>query len=252
MEPYLWEQADVLVIDNKSSDHTVELLQQGNAEGRWPQEVMIIQPTENRGYSGSQKLAYWLMLEHSTYEWVLMLHGDGQYDPKQIKKFWAHANEDYDVVYGFRSWRAYWSKDETPWTSYITIKTLSFLESWITGYWRKEWHSGMVMYRRRFLERINFKNITSTMHIDGHLLFAAGVLKARLLAVPIYKRYKNYAAIGKTARVKYVFDVLRLLPRLKKISVEKGGLPVLSSQEHVAVPENNNFVLVSSLRTSDL
>jgi glycosyltransferase involved in cell wall biosynthesis len=235
---HVWNQADVMVIDNQSQDGTLEALRSANQARRWPHPIHLVQPNENLGYAGSQKLAYNLVLMNEKYEWVLMLHGDGQYDPNQLDRFFAHLYAPNDVVYGYRSWRKFWSKDETPWSSYITIKTLSLLESLITGFWRKEWHSGMVMYHRRFLSRIYFANITTTMHIDGHLLYASGKFGCPVTAVPIYKRYKNYPAIGRTARVRYVFDVLRLLPRMKSIPIERTKSAKLSYSELARVEQS--------------
>jgi glycosyltransferase involved in cell wall biosynthesis len=251
MEPTLWDTADVLVIDNRSQDGTVQLLQKCNAAKRWARPVAIIQPEENRGYSGSQKLAYWLMLEHSNYEWILMLHGDGQYDPALVKHFLPHMNDNHEMVYGYRSWTNYWSKDETPWSSYLSIKTLSVLESLVTGYWRKEWHSGMVAYHRSFLRRVNFANVTTTMHIDGHLHFAAGRLGARVKPVPIYKRYRNYEPIGKTARVRYVFDVLRLIPRLKSIPIQIGEVVESQEQSHSIPIDYTKFDFIASFQPQE-
>lgn len=230
--PEIWAISDVLVVDNHSRDNTLKLVIEANQAKRWPKAIHIVQPKKNLGYAGSQKLAYRLMLEHSQFDAVMMLHGDGQYDSALLPKFAAELDSDAEVVYGYRSWINYWSKDETPISSYITIKSLSFIESLMTGYWRKEWHSGMVMYKRSFLTRVNLDQITKTMHIDGHLLFAAGELKAQTKPLPIYKRYKNYPAIGKTARIRYTLGVLTLIPRLHFIPVARNttlALPAIPS-----------------------
>lgn len=230
---WVWDIAEVLVIDNRSTDGTYEKVLSSNQSKRWPRQAHLIQPVINAGYSGSQKLAYHLALAHPEIDWILMLHGDGQYDPALIPRFFEQMKNPVDVVYGFRSWRKFWTKDETPWSSYVTIKLLSLLESWITGFYRKEWHSGMVMYRKSFLAKVALENLTTTMHIDGHLLFAAGVLNAEVLGIPIYKRYENYPALGPTARIRYVFDVVKLMPRLKSIPVTK------TSGATMALPELN-------------
>jgi len=219
--PETWAMADVLVIDNLSSDDTIEKLTKANSEQRWAKPVHIIQPRENLGYSGSQKLAYRFFLAHPQYKAIMMLHGDGQYDPALIPSFATFIDSEFEVVYGHRSKTKNWSKDETPWIAYLTIKSLSIFESLMTGYWRHEWHSGMVMYKRGFLSQVNFANITRSMHIDGHLLFAAGKLGVPVKGVPIYKRYKDYEALGPTARVRYVWNVLKLIPRLHFISVHR-------------------------------
>ncbi len=217
----LWQRSEVLVVDNQSSDNTVQRILDGNKSARWPKPVKLVQPKINQGYAGSQKLAYKLMLENPNFQWVMMLHGDGQYDSRLIPAFVAQFQGPTEVVYGYRSWTKFWSKDETPFFAYLTIKGLSLLESVMTGYRRYEWHSGMVAYKRSFLARVNFENITKTMHMDGHLLFAAGRLKAVVRGIPIYKRYKNFVSLTPSARVRYVFNVLALIPRMHFIPIEK-------------------------------
>lgn len=219
----IWEIADFLVVDNCSTDNTADLLLQANAEQRFPRHVHVVRPPRNLGYSGSQKLAYKLALASPSVERVIMLHGDGQYSPLLLNDYLPLIDSDYGVVYGYRDKRVYRSRDETPLVAYFIIKLMSALESIVTGYRRKEWHGGFVMYSRRFLERVAIDNLTSTPHIDGHLLFTAGVLDEKVLGIPIWKRYKNYPGFGGLARVKYMFDVFRLLIvfRLQKSSVRR-------------------------------
>jgi len=250
----IWPMADVLVVDNRSQDQTLSKIVEANQQKRWPKPIYIVQPNDNLGYSGSQKLAYRFFLDHPQFDAVMMLHGDGQYDPQLLPRFVAEMKSSDQVVYGYRSWIHHWKTDETPLLAYITIKSLSVLESLITGFWRREWHSGMVMYKRGFLERVNFDNITKTMHIDGHLLYAAGRLNVGLTALPIYKRYKAYEALGPTARVRYVFNVLKLMPRLRSIPVEKPA-PILEGKveepEPLPMPGYETFpaVAVERVRT---
>ena len=51
-----WRTADILVIDNCSTDGTVERLQRARAEKRWPASIHLIQPENNLGYSGHEKV----------------------------------------------------------------------------------------------------------------------------------------------------------------------------------------------------
>lgn len=227
----LWGRANFLVIDNQSTDGTIDALVAGNESGRWSQRVHIIQPKQNRGYSGSQKLAYNFAIKFDHIKSVVMLHGDGQYDPNMILQMFPEVGGENGIVYGYRSKRVFWSKDETPLHTYLIIKILSIMESLLTGVFRKEWHSGFVMYQAWFLKKINFENITPTMHIDGHMLFAAGSLKVKTKGLPIYKRYKNYPALGGTARLKYVMNVFQIIPRLHFIDIKKQSLESETSGE---------------------
>ena len=205
-----WDIADILIIDNCSTDKTVENIQKARAENRWPAPVHLIQPEQNLGYSGSQKLAYSIMLQSPTVKQVIMLHGDGQYPPELLEDFVPYFDSNYGVVYGYRDKSVHADKEETPAGTYRVIKLLSALESFVTGHSRKEWHSGFVMYSRKFLSRVNFGQVTDTYHIDGQLQFVSGELGEQVKAIPIWKRYKEYEQLKGLNRLTYVLHVLRL------------------------------------------
>ena len=203
--------AEVLIVDNCSTDGTVEVIHEVLSEIPLRLPITVIRTSENRGYAGSQKLAYRLVRRCPGVEWVIMLHGDGQYEPDLMKKFLPYTSGTTAIVYGARSKRLFPRQEETPWLTWAIIKGLSLLESIATGYPRLEWHSGFVMYRTHFLRRVNLESITSTRHMDGHLLFAAGFLHEPVQNVRIYKRYLGLEAFEGAAKKRYVLHVIQLM-----------------------------------------
>ncbi len=204
------ELAEILIVDNCSTDDTVARIQKARGENRWSVPVHLIQPEENLGYSGSQKLAYSLMLNSPDVKRVIMLHGDGQYPTELLDEFMPYIESDYGVVYGYRDKSVFPEQEETPALTYRVIKILSALESFVTGHYRKEWHTGFVMYSREFLSRVDLDALTDTYHIDGHLQFVAGELGEQVKPIPIWKRYKGYVPLTGFKRLSYIFHVLRL------------------------------------------
>ena len=83
----LWNIADVLVVDNHSQDKTVERVLAFNFQNPPGRQAIIVRPVRNMGYAGSQKFAYQLALQFSVAQWVIMLHGDGQYAPELLDRF---------------------------------------------------------------------------------------------------------------------------------------------------------------------
>ena len=243
---FFWRIADILVIDNCSTDGTVERLQRARAEKRWPASIHLIQSKSNLGYSGSQKLAYQIALDSPNNQNVIMLHGDGQYPPELLNNFLPFIESEYGVVYGFRDKTSYPEKEETPIPTYRVIKLLSSVESFVTGHKRKEWHSGFVMYSREFLSKVNLSALTNTYHIDGHIQFVSGELNEKVRAIPIWKRYKNFRELNGLVRITYIFHVLRLMVKFRvfgsgqsvaedhSITYKYSTLPELAiSTEHV-------------------
>ncbi len=227
--------AEVLLVDNCSDDDTgpVVSLQLRDVPATLP--VQIIRTRRNLGYSGSQKLAYQIALANPAVETVIMLHGDGQYPPELCDQFLPLAQKGFDLVYGYRSKTRYPTQEETPWLTFTIIRLLSILESLVTRIFRKEWHTGFNMYSTRYLRRVPFQLITETPHIDGHLLYAASRLSAKVVGLPIFKRYKNLKAFDGDERLHYVLNVFRLMFRFQRIDLKAEAPRSLFSPDDYSV-----------------
>lgn len=203
--------AEILVVDNCSSDGTSEKVREFCTSGALRAPLQLIRTKQNVGYSGSQKLAYGIVSGHETVRSVIMLHGDGQYPPELLSEYLPYLDGAYGVVYGYRSKKKFGQREETPLLAWSVIRALSILESAVTGHKCQEWHSGFVMYSTKFLRRLNLDELTGTRHIDGHLQFEAGCRGEKIKAIPIYKLYNDLVPFDGAARRRYVMDVLRLM-----------------------------------------
>ncbi len=208
---HFWDEADLLVIDNCSSDGTAEAVVEAVANGDVPANVQVVQPPSNVDYAGSQKLAYKLALQSPAVKWVIMLHGDGQYAPALLEEIKPHIGGKHGVVQGYRCKKTFPDTEETPGPTYAVIKILGEIESRLLGFPFYEWHSGFVMYATDFLRQVDLDRLTPTRHIDGHLLFAAEALGTSVLPVPIWKRYHDYPGFFGWERLGYVVSVVRLM-----------------------------------------
>jgi glycosyltransferase involved in cell wall biosynthesis len=207
----------ILIIDNGSSDETVELIKKFIENEKENISIYLIATKINLGYSGSQKLAYQISSNIQNIKWVVMLHGDGQYDPLLITKFLPYCDSNLNAVYGYRSKLIYGSKEETPLITWASIKFLNVIESFVTGVRLKEWHTGFVMYSTNFLEQLDFSKLTETPHLDGQLLAISSKFKNGNESFVIYKRYKGLQAFEGAARFKYIKNVFKLMPEIRKI-----------------------------------
>ena len=239
-----WDIADILIIDNCSTDDTLGNIQKARSENRWQKPVQVVQPESNLGYSGSQKLAYSIALNSPVTKKVIMLHGDGQYPPKLLDVLDPYIDSDLGLVYGFRDKSAYPDIEETPAGTYRIIKALSALESFVTRHSRKEWHTGFVMYSREFLEQLDFEALTDTYHIDGHIQFASGEFGTEVKAISIWKRYKNYEQLKGLNRITYIFHVLRLMVqfRIQVFPKKNPGINGLVTKPFSVIPVDGHEV----------
>jgi glycosyltransferase involved in cell wall biosynthesis len=84
--------AEVVVVDNNSSDRTAE---RGVAAGA------RLVPEQRQGYGFACRRA----LQESRTEWTLLVESDGTFRPEDMQKFAVYASE-FDVVFGTRTSRA--------------------------------------------------------------------------------------------------------------------------------------------------
>lgn len=201
----------IMVIDNQSEDRTSRTVKLAYDAGLVDAPLTLLKTKTNLGYAGSQKLAYRLVRQDPKVAWIMMLHGDGQYPPELLPNLLRAATPQTALVYGYRSKVRYFRSEQTPWTTWSVIKGLSLIESIYTGQFRREWHTGFVMYSTEFLRQIDFDKITSTPHIDGHLQFVAGALDQKVKAVPIFKLYRDLTAFEGAERRSYVLNLYKLM-----------------------------------------
>ena len=91
----------MLVIDDASTDSTFEVgIQISEPFPGVP--LKILKNPSNLGYGGNQKLGYRYAIREG-FEYVVLLHGDGQYAPEEMPQL-LHSliDSDADAVFGSR------------------------------------------------------------------------------------------------------------------------------------------------------
>jgi len=100
--------ADVLVIDDGSTDQTPMLLAQ--------QPVDVVRHAVNRGYGQSMIDAFrWASCQVCDYDWLITMDCDEQHEPARLPDFYQPiAAGDADVISGSRYLSAEFAKDAPP------------------------------------------------------------------------------------------------------------------------------------------
>ena len=95
-----WE---ILVVDNKSSDRTVEVVNHKiNQYSQYKGKIKLIKNEKNILYSGSSQKIY----DEANYKTIAMMDADNQYNPEDIIKCYNKMIENNsDLVFGFRKKR---------------------------------------------------------------------------------------------------------------------------------------------------
>jgi dolichol-phosphate mannosyltransferase len=96
-----WE---IIIVDNKSSDKTLETIYQKiDKYNKFKKKIIVIKNKENIFYSGSVQKIYDL----SKFDYLAIMDADNQYNPKDIIKcFQTIKKYNYDLVFGIRTNRS--------------------------------------------------------------------------------------------------------------------------------------------------
>lgn len=156
---------EVLVIDDSSRDRTFEvgLLKADSMNHK----VTILYNSTNQGYGGNQKLGYTYALRQG-FDFVVLLHGDGQYAPECMPTILAPLIEGTaDAVFGSRMMvPGAARKGGMPLYKFVGNKILTWFQNRLLGTRLSEFHSGYRAYRVAALSRIPFEYNTNLFHFD--------------------------------------------------------------------------------------
>ncbi len=200
---------ELLIMDNNSNPTEVDYMKLVINKSPLKNIINFKDFKDNLGYAGNQKRCFDYLM-HSDFEYMIMLHGDGQYPADLLKKIIPELKNNLDIVYGYRDKKIY-KIDETPYSTYLIIRTLDFMENFILNLKINEWHSGFVAYSKKFIKSIKLEKLTDTRHIDGNILFIASIKNINILGIPIYKLYKGFEQFHGFGAIKYVFNVISLM-----------------------------------------
>src|SRR5262249_32064360 len=95
-------ETEVLVIDDGSSDRTYERAHAASLNQEAPFPVTVLFNPVNQGYGGNQKIGYFYALRNG-FDFVALLHGDGQYAPECLPELVRPLKErSADACFGSR------------------------------------------------------------------------------------------------------------------------------------------------------
>jgi glycosyltransferase involved in cell wall biosynthesis len=206
---------EVLLIDDKSTDDTLEVARQ--------LPIHVVWHPHNVGYGGNQKTCYLEALQRNA-DAVVMLHPDGQYEPALIPQLVAPIlRGDADLVLGSRMAVPGMAKaGGMPAYKRLANRMLTGVENAALGTSFAEMHTGYRAYSRHLLMTVPFLRNSLDFVFDSELLFQAVHWDMRVVEVPAQSWYTSDASsIGPRAATTYALKTLVALARLK---AHQGGL----------------------------
>jgi glycosyltransferase involved in cell wall biosynthesis len=195
---------DVILVDDRSTDKTVEVAQNIGIKH-------IISHEKNQGYGGNQKSCYRKALELKA-DIIVMLHPDYQYTPLLIASM-CHliANDVYPVVFGSRILGKGALLGGMPTYKYIFNRCLTLAQNILINQKLSEYHTGYRAYKREVLESIKFEENSNDFVFDNEIvsqIFMKGYQIAEITCPTKY--FEEASSINFSRSLTYGMGVLRV------------------------------------------
>jgi glycosyltransferase involved in cell wall biosynthesis len=198
---------EVLVVDDASLDRTFEIGREYRAAH--PEIRMTVLRNEfNQGYGGNQKVGYAFAIAHG-FDFVAMVHGDGQYAPEELPNLAVPLREGRaDAVFGSRMIDRFGAlRGGMPLYKYVGNKILSTVQNRLLGTRLSEFHSGYRVYSTAILRRIPFQLNSNDFHFDTEIIIQLLNAGGRIVELPIPTYYGD--EISRVNGMKYARDVVK-------------------------------------------
>ncbi len=197
---------EILIVDDASTDRTFEI-GKAYSEQHPDIKITVLKNSLNQGYGGNQKVGYTYAIQKG-FDYVAMLHGDGQYAPEELPRLLEPlVKGEADAVFGSRMMERFAAlKGGMPLYKFVGNKILTGIENVLLRTKLSEFHSGYRIYSVRALKKIPFRLNSNVFHFDTEIivqLLNAG-FKIKELPIPTY--YGD--EICRVNGVKYAKDVV--------------------------------------------
>ena len=160
----------VLIGDDCSSDQTIEKCK-SFVQNHPGLKVIIRSNERNLGYGGNQKIGYSYAINQE-YEYVILLHGDGQYAPEYLPKMIAPLiDQEAEVILGSRMiHRIKALRGGMPVYKWLGNQVLTYFQNLMLNTRLHEFHTGYRAYTVASLTKIPFVKNSDYFDFDTEII----------------------------------------------------------------------------------
>ncbi len=203
---------EVIMVDDGSSDDIAAVAQKLG---------VTFFTHKHSGYGGNIKYALTKALERGG-EYMVEIHGDGQYGAELVIPGVEKIKQGYDFVLGsrFTDWRQP-LRDKMPLSRYLANIGLSFFDRLILRVPLTEFHTGFRVYSRHLIETIGFANTSNDYLYSFEIIVQAKYHNLKIGETPIRCDYsEDHTSISIKKAAIYSFQTFYIL--LKYIGARFG------------------------------
>lgn len=198
---------EILVIDDSSKDDTFSRASFREHSGSIRFPIKVLFNPENQGYGGNQKLGYHYAIENG-FDYVAMIHGDGQYAPECLPKLMTQfQNEAVGAVFGSRMMvKKDALKGGMPLYKFWGNQILTWTQNRLLGSNLSEFHSGYRVYAVAALKEIPFVLNSNEFHFDTEIIIQMLLSRFEIKESPIPTYYGD--EVCHVNGMKYAKDIM--------------------------------------------
>jgi glycosyltransferase involved in cell wall biosynthesis len=228
---------DVLVVDDSSSDETVEIARELG--------LTTFLHKRNLGYGRNQKTCYREALRREA-DIVVMVHPDYQYSPRLIAAMASMiAYGEYDVVLGSRILGNGARKGGMPLYKYFSNRVLTAFQNVLLGQKLSEYHTGFRAFSREVLMRLPLEENSDDFVFDNEMLAQATYFDYRIGEVSCPTRYfAEASSINFRRSVIYGLGVLATCLKYRRQKLQLGKWRIFESAGRTLIDEYYEQVAV--------
>jgi glycosyltransferase involved in cell wall biosynthesis len=209
--------AEITVIDDSSNDATFDLARAAGAR-LGLKNLLVLRTPFNRGYGGNQKLGYLHAIKRGL-DYVILLHGDGQYAPEYLPQIVeALGDGTTDAVIASRMInRLDALRGRMPLYKWFGNQVLTGIENRMLGSDLSEFHSGYRAYKVEALRSIPFQLNSNDFHFDTELLIQLIRTRRRIVEIPVPTFYGD--EISHVNGIRYAFNCVMAVAKVRLAEV---------------------------------
>lgn len=199
--------AEIYLIDDSSNDRTIEKARSAFIN-LGIKNYRIMRTPFNQGYGGNQKIGYRYAIKNN-YDYVIMLHGDGQYPPEFIPQIIEQFDDlEVSAVFGSRMINKYQAlRGGMPLYKWFGNQILTKIENAILGSRLSEFHSGYRAYSIAALKLVPFYLNSNNFHFDTDIIIQLLANNMKIVEIPIPTHYGD--EICRVNGLKYFWNCLK-------------------------------------------
>ena len=200
-----------VVVNDGSTDDTGAALERLRTQ---VPGLVVLNHEVNQGYGAAEKT----LLDYAVAQGAevgVLLHSDGQYSPESIPELLRPFDEDAaDLVQGSRMLGGGALRGRMPRYKFVANKILTAIENWAFGLQLAEYHSGYMLYSRKTMASIPYRQLSNSFDFDLEMIVMARVKGLRIAEIAIPTIYAG--EVSHLRPVHYGFRVLGVVRDYKR------------------------------------